>query len=105
MSTVSSAVFVPQNNREIVAGNVRAELSAKKVRVSHLPTLIGGSRELWRRRITQADVALDVDDLGKLADLLGVDMAYLVRGTKMAPTGGAVRAKLPELDSNQQPAG
>jgi hypothetical protein len=106
MSTITSPVFQPSNNREVVAATVRAELSARKVRVSHLPALLGNSREYWRRRVTDATTALDIDDLDSLAGLLGLTVGELVRETKTTPKpDGPEGVSLPELDSNQQPAG
>jgi hypothetical protein len=69
--------------RARVAAEVRGQLARKKVAVSRLEELLGNSREYWRRRIVVGDVALDVDDLQKLADLLSIEVVefYGVRGS------------------------
>lgn len=79
---------------------------------------------MWEQRITQTAlgraIGLDqsglgkrlrgergwsLDDLAAVADELDVTIAYLVGETKEAPTPKGGGHTLPDLDSNQEPAG
>jgi transcriptional regulator with XRE-family HTH domain len=70
--------------RGAVAGEVRAEMARAKVRTNHLPHLLGNSQSFWSRRVN-GEVALDIDDLGQLAALLGVP---ITRFFATAPDSG-----------------
>ena len=106
MNTIAYPLFAPTNNTEIVAADVRAELAKNNIRVSHLPARIGNSREYWRRRITEASVALDIGDLSDIADITHVSIAHLVRNAKKAPApkgGGQSANQYTPRDSNPEP--
>jgi hypothetical protein len=87
--------------RGAVAAEVRGWLAKKNVRVSHLPELLGNSREYWRRRLTVGDVPLDIDNLEQLAGLLSLRITDFVVTAK-TPTpvpparGGGTLLVMPE---------
>lgn len=79
---------------------------------------------MWEKRVTQTalgrSIGLDqsglgkrlrgergwsLDDLRDVADELGTTIAYLVGETEEAPTPKGGGHTLPDLDSNQEPAG
>lgn len=62
---------------DAVAGEVRAELGRARIRVSHLPRLLGNSYAYWYRRAS-GETPIDVNDLYLLAGLLGTTPAGLL---------------------------
>lgn len=60
------------DDRNLVAGNVRAALARAEIKVNRLPRLVGASQPYWQRR-TSGELPFSTDDLSALADLLGVD--------------------------------
>lgn len=99
--------------RDEIASAVNAFVARAGISKSATAHEIGMSQSAFSRRTTGAE-PFDADELGMLADYFGVTIIDLISGNvtaiapnaKKAPTPkGEGRAKLPELDSNQQPAG
>lgn len=94
-------------NRGRVAAEVRGHLAKRRIPVYKLSAYLGGdeSRGYWQRRVS-GELALDIDDLTRLAGLLDVSIVDLVQTTKTPepPRPGGVGESLPDLDSNQEPA-
>ena len=89
-----------------VAAEVRAESARRRVT----------GRELSRRtgvpistlsRWTSGQTPIQLDDLDRIAAALGADVVDLISAAKRERPGpdGAGPQALPQLDSNQQPAG
>ncbi|WP_123378804.1 helix-turn-helix domain-containing protein [Pseudokineococcus lusitanus] len=94
--------------RDLVAGQVRAELARARISVRSLGNLLGQSSAYWSRRAT-GQTAFDVDDLEQLAGLLNVPVGYFVgavdaRGPRPdGPDGGQVASECAAPDSNREP--
>ena len=74
--------------RGALAGEVRGAMGKRKLKISELARRTDKSREYWRRRITLADTALDIDDLDQLARLLGMSVPeFFGAPAADAPTG------------------
>lgn len=114
MSTVSQLNTATDHEaRRQVATNVRAFIGAAGISKSATARGIGMTQSTFSRRANGLD-AFDVDELGQLANFFGVTLVDIVTGNvsamppeneKMPPTPKGGGLKLPELDSNQQPAG
>lgn len=89
-----------------VAAEVRAESARRRVT----------GRELARRtgvpistlsRWTTGQTPIQLDDLDRIADALGADVVTLIAAAKQQRSDpiGPDLGRLPQLDSNQQPAG
>lgn len=76
MNTEPEPKFL-EATREIVAGEVRAELARRKLNSNNLPKLLGNSQSYWSRRL-HAEQPFDIDDLARLSALLGVPMSHFV---------------------------
>lgn len=63
--------------RERVAEEVRALMARRRITQTALATAVGQSQAAMSRRIV-GDVAFDLDDLEKIAPLLGVGVAQLL---------------------------
>jgi len=63
--------------RELIAEEIRALMGRRKIGVSELARRIGISQPYLSRRLS-GDVAIDVDDLDKIARELGVEMVDLM---------------------------
>jgi hypothetical protein len=97
-----------------VADEVRGVLAKRRIATYKLPELLrdGSSRGYWQRRVS-GDLAFDINDLSQIARLCGVTIADLIPAqprplspdTKKAPTADGEGLLLPDLDSNQEPAG
>jgi transcriptional regulator with XRE-family HTH domain len=103
------------DHRVMVVGEVRAEMGRKRITASELGRRTGRPQQYWSRRLTGL-TALDVDDLATLSFILEVPMAKFVPNVVLQPQpdpenteaprpNGPGGVSLPELDSNQQPAG
>ena len=88
-----------------VAAEVRAEMARSRLSGNRLAQIAGKSQAYWSRRIS-GEVAFDVDDLGTIADVLGIDVAtfFGVDAGNPRPGGPDGGGMLPRLDSNQQPS-
>lgn len=100
---------IAQNNtpgypNDVVAANIRAELARAGI-TKRAAALNTGLTPMYVNRRLSGEVELSINDLVTFASLLGIDTAVLLEGTKNAPTPKGGGKKLPELDSNQQPAG
>jgi transcriptional regulator with XRE-family HTH domain len=60
-----------------VAANVRAEMARQRKRQADLGEVLGLTQGAVSKRMS-GTVALDVDELGKIATFLGVDVAILI---------------------------
>ena len=60
-----------------VAANVRAEMARQRKRQADLGEMLGLTQGAVSKRMS-GTVALDVDELGKIATFLGVDVATLI---------------------------
>jgi transcriptional regulator with XRE-family HTH domain len=97
-----------------VIGEVRAHMARQRLSSSELARMTGTKQPYWSRRLTGV-TAFDVNDLAILAYVLKVPVSTFIpaivpdgfppAGQGKGPAGGAARPSLPELDSNQQPAG
>jgi hypothetical protein len=72
------------SDRARVAAEVRAQLARRNIKTYKLPEYLDGGRSYWQRRAS-GELALDIDDLSKLADLLGVSIVDFIPGGKPAP--------------------
>jgi transcriptional regulator with XRE-family HTH domain len=100
--------------RSLVSMEVRAQMGRAGINMTRLGQITGTNQQYWSRRLTGL-TPFDVDDLAALAYILQVPMSTFIPavtpeeptpvGQKKGPAGGAARPSLPELDSNQQPAG
>src|SRR4051812_46510174 len=86
--------------RDSVAGEVRAEMSRRKVRVATLSREIGNSTAYWWRRVN-GETAFDVDDLGAVANLLGCSIVDFFGRVGPTPPGN-VAASGPLAQSVEQ---
>jgi hypothetical protein len=59
---------------EYVASEVRAMMAKRRVRVNHLPRILGKSQSYWERRVN-GPVPFDADDLAKIAKVLEVKVS------------------------------
>lgn len=100
--TVSTAPA--RTTRHIVADNLRAEIARKRLSGRQVANSLGLGQMYIARRLS-GDVELSASDIIAFSDLLGIDPGVLFEGTKNAPTPKGGGKQLPELDSNQQPAG
>jgi transcriptional regulator with XRE-family HTH domain len=100
--------------RSLVIMEVRAQMGRAGINMTRLGQISGTNQQYWSRRLTGL-TPFDVDDLAALAYILQVPMSAFMPeitppeptpvGQRKGPAGGAARPSLPELDSNQQPAG
>ena len=60
-----------------VAANVRAEMARQRKRQADLGEMLGLTQGAVSKRMS-GTVALDVDELGKIASFLGVDVSALL---------------------------
>jgi transcriptional regulator with XRE-family HTH domain len=107
---------------QIVAANLAAELTRQRWSARKAATALGLTNVYVSRR-TSGDVELSASDLALFAGLLSIPISRFfeglnttspaseetglsIVGNKKATRGGALGGlSLPELDSNQQPAG
>ena len=88
MSIVHLPAPAEDTNRSRVAAEVRGHLAKRKVPVYKLKDYLGGdeSRGYWQRRIS-GEIPLDIDDLTRLSELLGVSIVDLVSTTAKPGSG------------------
>lgn len=60
---------------QAVAREVRKSLAAREIPIAQLDGLAGRNRMYWQRRIKSPTVALDIDDLSALAQMLDKPIA------------------------------
>ena len=89
---------------QLVADNVRAELSRQRWSGRQAAVALGVTNTYISRR-TSGTTPMDPSDLAMFSSLLGVPVARFFDDTQKAPTRMGEGRPLPELDSNQQPAG
>jgi transcriptional regulator with XRE-family HTH domain len=113
MKNVAS-IMQETSPRSLVIGEVKAWMGRRGINMTRLGQISGTNQQYWSRRLT-GTLPFDIDDLAALSYLLQVPMSTFIPeytpedltpiGQKKGPAGGAARPSLPELDSNQQPAG
>jgi len=102
---METAAFTPEDTtRTHIAGNVAAELARHRYS-KRAAALALGMTPLYLYRRLNSEVEFGGSDLAAIADLLGISPGVFFGETKNAPTPTGEGSKLPELDSNQQPAG
>ena len=89
---------------QVVAANLRAEMSRQRWTGRKMAGALGLTQTYVNRR-TSGITPLTPADIVLFADLIGVPVWKLFEGMQKGPAGGAAGPSLPELDSNQQPAG
>ena len=99
----------PVNQR--VGFNVSTYMRLRGVSQKTLAKQLGVTQGSMSRRIN-GTTDWSPDDMQRAADYLGIEVSrlferlpYLAGNEKMAPAPKSEGPKLPELDSNQQPAG
>lgn len=73
---------------DIVAANVRAEMARRKISQRALADKIGISHASIYRRL-RGELAFDVDELGAIADALGIDVRALLPEPADAPAAAS----------------
>jgi transcriptional regulator with XRE-family HTH domain len=89
---------------QLVADNVRAELSRQRWSGRQAAVALGVTNTYINRR-TSGTTPMAPSDLAMFASLLSVPVSRFFEHTQKAPTRRGEGLLLPELDSNQQPAG
>jgi hypothetical protein len=74
--------------RATVAAEVRGQLAMRKIPTYKLAGLLGGteSRGYWQRRVS-GELALNIDDLERLAQLMGLEIVDFTRSASVHPNG------------------
>lgn len=99
MSTAHENPVIAQTTaRHDVASAVRAHLAVRRISDSALGRMIGMSQSKISRR-TNGEIAFDTDDLGRIAEALGLSFVELVQmptadGSTPRPGAGAGRRSL-----------
>ncbi|WP_165947371.1 helix-turn-helix transcriptional regulator [Micromonospora sp. 15K316] len=70
--------------RELVAEELRVLLARRRMSASHLARKLGMTQSYLARRMS-GDTAFDVDDLARIAEVLGVTVLDLIPSTKVRP--------------------
>jgi transcriptional regulator with XRE-family HTH domain len=93
------------SDRALVAAEIRGHLAKKRIPTYKLSEYLKSeeSRGYWQRRVS-GEIALDVDDLAKLATLLDVSIPDFFKYETPQPKGPGGSSLL-DLDSNQEPTG
>ena len=94
---------VPGPN-DLVAANLRAEMGRQRWTGRKMAAALGMTAPYVNRRMSGA-TPMTAEDMVMFADLIGIPVTRLFLGMQKGPAGGAAGPSLPELDSNQQPAG
>ena len=89
---------------QLVADNVRAELSRQRWSGRQAAVALGVTNTYVSRR-TSGTTPMTPSDLSMFAEFLDVPVSRFFADTQKAPTRMGEGLSLPELDSNQQPAG
>ena len=89
----------------MVAAEVRGHLAKRRIPAYKLSEYLQSdeSRGYWQRRLS-GELALNIDDLTKLATLLGVGIVDFFNYETPKPHGPGGNSLL-DLDSNQEPTG
>lgn len=87
MNTIPFPAPDESSDRSLVAAEVRGFLAKRKIPTYKLAEALGGveSRGYWQRRVS-GELALDIDDLSRLAELLGVSIVDFIPASKPRPT-------------------
>ena len=102
-NALSKPAATDYNN--VVAANIRAELARNGLNQAQAATALGVN-EMWISRRLKSGTPLDSNDIAMFARFLKVSIGTLFEETKKATGGGAPSGlSLPDLDSNQEPAG
>ena len=102
MSMMQPAHEVDLNR--VVADNLRAELSRQRWTGRKAATALGLTHNYVSRRLS-GETPLAPADIVTFASFHEIPITRLFVGTQEAPTPKGEGLSLPELDSNQQPAG
>lgn len=79
---MSTLAYIPQPNharRVTIANNVKAHLAHAHISAAEMGRRIGMAQSTMSRRTTGAE-PFDVDELGAIADILGVTLVDLITG-------------------------
>lgn len=88
MTAVVTSIPQPHHRaRRDVAASVRAHLGARNINDSELARMIGVTQSAMSRR-TNERVPFDVDELGLIADALGISVVDLIQMPTSSPVGG-----------------
>jgi transcriptional regulator with XRE-family HTH domain len=94
----------PIDHNMVVANNIRAELSRERWSNRQAAVALNVTPN-WVNRRMNGETRLDADDIVLFANFLRVPVARLFEDTKKGPSSEENGPrKLPEMDSNHQPA-
>lgn len=99
---ITSPQQVPDDWNAVVAANLRAQLALLGWNQAQLAAALGMT-EMWISRRLKGGAKLLPDDIVMFADFFQVPINDLFK-TKKAPTPKGEGQRLPEMDSNHQPA-
>lgn len=88
----------------VVADNLRAEAARQRWSGRKIADRLGVAPQ-WVNRRLSGETTVSPADLMLFAEFFGVPVSTFFQTQKTAPTPKGEGRKLPELDSNQQPAG
>lgn len=74
----------PTPHRADVAAAVRAHLAVRNIKDAAAARQIGMAQSTFSRR-TNGDIAFDIDELGRLANVLGLSLGELIAMPKNRP--------------------
>ena len=105
MSTLTAITSTePQDHDARVGERVMMLLFRTKTSQTKLAMRIGLTQTALSRKL-HGERKWTLDDLYSISDALGISIFDLLGNQKMPPTPRGGGLELPELDSNQQPAG
>jgi transcriptional regulator with XRE-family HTH domain len=87
-----------------IAANVRAEFARAGLTHRKVARMLG-LNEMWVSRRLNGKTSWDAQDVQLMADFLRVDPGFLFMSVRGGGRGVEEEWKLPEVDSNHQPAG
>lgn len=92
---MTTSVVAPSGGApsQLIAREIRAELGRQQLTARRFAMKLGVSYMWVTRRLNSGEVEMTVEDIGRIADALGVSPARFIS------------AWLPRMDSNHQPAG
>ena len=89
---------------QLVAANLAAELTRQRWSGRKAAAALGLTNVYVSRRAS-GELECSASDLAMFAEFLDIPVSRFFEGKKKGPAGGAARPSLPDLDSNQEPAG
>jgi transcriptional regulator with XRE-family HTH domain len=103
MSNTASSIGIDET-RELVAANLSAELTRQRWSGRKAAAALGLTQPYVARRMS-GDVELSASDIVMFASFLDIPVTKFFEGIKKGPKSGVFGPSLPDLDSNQEPAG